>query len=28
MTWLEAESGWIAAPEEIVKALANESFEE
>ena len=28
MTWIAAESGWIAAPEEIVKALAREGFEE
>src|SRR5437899_5484906 len=28
MTWREAESGWIAAPEEIVTALASEGFEE
>jgi hypothetical protein len=28
MTWREAQSGWIAAPEEIVTALAREGFEE
>jgi hypothetical protein len=28
MTWKEAERGWIAAPEEIVKALAQEGFDE
>jgi len=28
MTWREAESGWIAVPEEIVTALAREGFEE
>jgi len=28
MRWMEAESGWIAAPEEIVTALAREGFEE
>src|SRR5439155_545810 len=27
-TWREAESGWIAVPEEIVTALAREGFEE
>ena len=28
MTWRDTESGWIAAPEEIVGALAREGFEE
>ena len=28
MTWREAESGWIGAPEEIVTAFAREGFEE
>ena len=28
MTWLEQEHGWVAAPEEIVKALAKDGFEE
>ena len=28
MMWTEAESGWIAAPEEIVTALVQEGFEE
>jgi hypothetical protein len=28
MTWMEAERGWIAAPEEIVKAFARDGFDE
>lgn len=28
MTWMEAERGWIAAPEEIVEAFAKDGFEE
>ena len=28
MTWIEAEQGWVAAPEEIVNALSNDGFEE
>jgi hypothetical protein len=28
MTWLEAERGWIAAPDEIVRALSTDGFEE
>jgi hypothetical protein len=28
MTWIEEEHGWVAAPEEIVKALSNDGFEE
>ena len=28
MTWIEEEHGWIAAPEEVVKALSNDGFEE
>ena len=28
MTWSEAEQGWAAAPEEIVRALSSEGFEE
>jgi hypothetical protein len=28
MTWSEAAQGWTAAPEEIVRALASEGFEE
>ena len=28
MTWIEAEQGWVAAPEEIVKALSSDGFEE
>ena len=28
MTWIEQEHGWVAAPEEIVKALAKDGFEE
>jgi hypothetical protein len=28
MTWSEQEHGWVAAPEEIVDALANDGFEQ
>jgi hypothetical protein len=28
MTWIEAEQGWLAAPEEIVNALSRDGFEE
>jgi hypothetical protein len=28
MTWLEAERGWVAAPEEIVSALSTDGFQE
>src|SRR2546430_13325053 len=28
MTWLEQEHGWVAAPEEIVKAFSKDGFEE
>ncbi len=28
MTWIEQEHGWVAAPEEIVKALSRDGFEE
>lgn len=28
MTWMEPERGWMAAPDEIVEALANDGFEE
>lgn len=28
MTWLEAEQGWVAAPEEVVNALSSDGFEE
>jgi len=28
MTWIEAEQGWLAAPEEIVNALSTDGFEE
>jgi hypothetical protein len=28
MTWIEEEHGWVAAPEDIVDALANEGFVE
>jgi len=28
MAWIEQENGWVAAPEEIVKALAKDGFEE
>ncbi len=28
MTWIELEHGWLAAPEEIFKALSNDGFEE
>jgi len=28
MTWLEAEQGWVGAPEEIVNALSRDGFEE
>lgn len=28
MTWIEAEQGWAAAPEEIVHALSSDGFEE
>ena len=28
MTWVEAEQGWVAAPDEIVVALATDGFEE
>jgi hypothetical protein len=28
MTWVEAERGWIAAPEEVVQAFARDGFEE
>jgi hypothetical protein len=28
MTWVEAEQGWAAAPEDIVKALSRDGFEE
>jgi hypothetical protein len=28
MTWMELERGWMAAPDEIVEALANDGFEE
>src|SRR4029453_2990880 len=28
MTWSEAEQGWAAAPEEIVRALSSDGFEE
>jgi hypothetical protein len=28
MTWIKAEHGWIAAPEEIVSALSTDGFEE
>jgi len=28
MTWIEPEHGWVAAPEEIMKALSTEGFEE
>ena len=28
MTWIEQEHGWLAAPEEILKALSHDGFEE
>src|SRR3989442_10312850 len=28
MTWIEQEHGWVAAPEEIVKAFSKDGFEE
>lgn len=28
MTWIEAEQGWVATPEEIVNALSSDGFEE
>src|SRR3989454_11431319 len=28
MTWIEQEHGWVAAPEEIVKAFSRDGFEE
>ena len=28
MTWIDEEHGWVAAPEDIVDALANDGFEE
>ena len=28
MTWIEAEQGWVAVPEEIVSALSRDGFEE
>jgi hypothetical protein len=28
MTWIKAEGGWVAAPEEIVSALSTDGFEE
>lgn len=28
MTWIEAEHGWVAVPEEIVSALSRDGFEE
>jgi len=28
MTWIEEEHGWIAAPEEVMKALSDDGFEE
>jgi hypothetical protein len=28
MTWIKAERGWVAAPEEIVRALSTDGFEE
>ncbi len=28
MTWIEEAHGWIAAPEEVMKALSNDGFEE
>lgn len=28
MTWIDEERGWIAAPEDILKALSNDGFEE
>src|SRR2546425_2767037 len=28
MTWMEEEHGWVAAPEDVVKALSNDGFEE
>lgn len=28
MTWIKAERGWVAAPEEIVSALSSDGFEE
>jgi hypothetical protein len=28
MTWIKAERGWVAAPEEIVSALSTDGFEE
>ena len=28
MTWIEEEHGWVAAPEEILKALSTDGFEE
>jgi hypothetical protein len=28
MTWIDAEQGWVAAPEDVLKALSNEGFEE
>jgi hypothetical protein len=28
MTWIEAEQGWVASPEEIVTALSSDGFEE
>src|SRR5438309_8492107 len=28
MTWIEQEHGWVAAPEEIVRALAKDGFQE
>ena len=27
MTWIEQEHGWVAAPEEIVKAFSRDGFE-
>jgi len=28
MTWIRAERGWVAAPEEVVSALSTDGFEE
>ena len=28
MIWIDAERGWVAAPEEIVNALSSDGFEE
>jgi hypothetical protein len=28
MTWMEAEQGWVAAPDEVVNALSSDGFEE